>query len=54
MKGMWSYFSDGFDNGHVFHKQIYKTQKVNRYCEAVNQFFAGHPIRRAGYATGEW
>jgi tRNA-dihydrouridine synthase B len=54
MKGLWSYFSNGFEEGIVLRKQIHKTEKVDRYCDVVNRFLDGHPIRRKSCETGEW
>jgi tRNA-dihydrouridine synthase B len=53
MKGLWSYFSNGFEGGHDLRKQIHKTEKVDRYCDVVNRFFDGHPVRRESCETGD-
>jgi tRNA-dihydrouridine synthase B len=54
MKGLWSYFSDAFNNGHDLRKKIHKAQTIDHYWEVVNQFFDGHPIRQGGDQTGDW
>ncbi len=54
MKGLWSYFSNGFEDGHELRKQIHKSEKVDHYCDVVNRYFDGHPIRRKSCETGEW
>jgi len=54
MKGLWSYFSDGLNNGHDLRKQIHKTQTIDHYCEVVNRFFDGRPIWRKDNPTGGW
>ena len=53
MKGLWSYFSNGFEDGHDIRKQIHKSEKVDRYCDVVNRFFDRHPIWRGNWETGE-
>lgn len=54
MKGLWTFFSHGFKDGHNIRKQIHKTEQVNRYCDIVNRFLDGQPTRQAGSETGEW
>jgi tRNA-dihydrouridine synthase B len=44
MKGLWTYFSGGFNDGQNLCKRIHKTQKLAQYCETVSQFFHEQPV----------
>ena len=43
MKGLWTYFSNGFNDGRNLRKCIHKTQKVSQYMEVVNRYFNDQP-----------
>jgi tRNA-dihydrouridine synthase B len=45
MKGLWSYFSDGFENGREIRKRIHKATHVGRYLDEVQCFLDGQPAR---------
>jgi tRNA-dihydrouridine synthase len=40
MKGFWTYFSKSFQNSRKIAKRIHRTQKMQRYMEIVDRFFA--------------
>lgn len=43
MKGLWTYFSRGFQDGQNIRKRIHKTQKVSQYMEVVTRYFDDGP-----------
>jgi tRNA-dihydrouridine synthase B len=51
MKGLWTYFSNGFEQGPAIRKRIHKSQEMDQYCQVVDQFLDGGPTRR-GCAQG--
>jgi tRNA-dihydrouridine synthase B len=40
MKGFWTYFSKSFQNSRMIVKKIHRTQKMQRYVDIVDRFFA--------------
>ena len=40
MKGFWTYFSKSFQNSRKIAKKVHRTQKMHRYMEIVDRFFA--------------
>ena len=40
MKGFWTYFSKSFQNSRKIAKKVHRTQKMHRYMELVDRFFA--------------
>ncbi len=48
MKGLWSYFCNGFRNGRDLLKKIHKTQKTVDYCDVVKRFFSEQAIWQGG------
>ena len=40
MKGFWTYFSKSFQNSRMIAKRIHRTQKLQRYLDIVDRFFA--------------
>ena len=40
MKGFWTYFSRSFQNSRKIAKKVHRTQKMHRYMEIVDRFFA--------------
>jgi tRNA-dihydrouridine synthase len=44
MKGLWTFFCSGFEDGQNLRKRIHKTQKVAQYCEVVKHYFDGQPV----------
>jgi tRNA-dihydrouridine synthase B len=40
MKGFWTYFSKSFQNSRMIVKKVHRTQKMDRYLEIVDRFFA--------------
>jgi tRNA-dihydrouridine synthase B len=45
MKGLWRYFSEGFENGREIRKRIHKTTRIETYLNVVQRFFYGQPPR---------
>jgi tRNA-dihydrouridine synthase B len=45
MKGLWRYFSEGFENGRDIRKRIHKTTRIDHYMDEVQRFFDGQPPR---------
>jgi tRNA-dihydrouridine synthase B len=41
MKGLWRYFSEGFENGRELRKRIHKTTRIEHYLDVVQHYFAG-------------
>lgn len=41
MKGLWRYFSEGFENGRELRKRIHKTARIDHYLDVVRHYFAG-------------
>jgi tRNA-dihydrouridine synthase B len=39
MKGLWRYFSEGFQNGREIRKRIHKTTQIEHYLDVVQRFF---------------
>ena len=48
MKGLWTYFSDGFQNGSAFRKKVHKTQNVEHYWDVIERFFDSQAVWRGG------
>jgi len=40
MKGFWTYFSKSFQNSRKIVKKVHRTQRMHRYMEIVDRFFA--------------
>ena len=53
MKGLWRYFSEGFQNGREIRKRIHKTTRIEHYIEVVHHFFDGQPKRLDRLSSGE-
>lgn len=53
MKGLWSYFINGFQDDHKFRKKILRTQTVDHYHDVVNRFFDGRPDRKKDCEAGD-
>jgi tRNA-dihydrouridine synthase B len=41
MKGLWRYFSEGFENGQELRKRIHKTARIEHYLDVVQHHFPG-------------
>jgi tRNA-dihydrouridine synthase B len=39
MKGLWRYFSEGFEDGRVMRKRIHKTTRIEHYLDVVQHCF---------------
>ena len=45
MKGLWRYFSEGFENGRDIRKRIHKSTRLESYRDVVLRYFDGQPVR---------
>ena len=45
MKGLWRYFSEGFENGRDIRKRIHKSTSIEHYLDVVQRYFEGQPAR---------
>jgi tRNA-dihydrouridine synthase B len=45
MKGLWRYFSEGFESGREIRKQIHKSTRIDPYLDVVQRYFDGQPAR---------